>query len=365
MRRVARLARAGWSAGKMAPAASRRCRPAPPRGQQGGRAGLGAALEQAGATGSARRRASRTGRPRSRRRPRPRTRGRSRPPRALQLREVAEHAEHQAGADQDERGGQQRVQVVRAGLAEPGRSTCARRASRARRRKYPCGADERRVPDDRGGAQGPRRRRLPGRRVDGAGVVPRRPARQAGAGGGPGRGRQDRAGQGGLARHRAPADPAPVLRGPRRGQGAVRVELPQAAAAHPDRGARGGLGGGQGRHLRRGLPARPAAAQRDHGRAAGGAADRRDRQDRPGVRGDAARGPLGLPDLDPRAGRGRGAHAAARAADLEQLARADRGAQAPLPLPLARLPERGARARDRAPARARSWTRRSRASWSR
>ena len=43
---------------------------------------------------------------------------------------------------------------------------------------------------------------------------------------------------------------------------------------------------------------------------AGGAADRRDRQDRPGVRGDAARGPVGLPDLDPRAGRGRGAHAA-------------------------------------------------------
>ena len=85
---------------------------------------------------------------------------------------------------------------------------------------------------------------------------------------------------------------------------------------------------------------------------AGGAADRRDRQDRPGVRGDAARGPVRLPDLDPGAGRGRGAHPAARAADLEQLARADRGAQAPLPLPLARLPERRARARDRAAARA-------------
>ena len=39
--------------------------------------------------------------------------------------------------------------------------------------------------------------------------------------------------------HRRPPDPAPVLRGPRRGQGAVRVELQEAAAAHPGRpGAR-------------------------------------------------------------------------------------------------------------------------------
>ena len=70
----------------------------------------------------------------------------------------------------------------------------------------------------------------------------------------------------------------------------------------------------------------------------GRAADRRDRQDRPGVRGDAARAALGLPDLDPRDGPHRGADDAARAADLEQHARADRGAQAPLPLPLAGLP---------------------------
>ena len=44
----------------------------------------------------------------------------------------------------------------------------------------------------------------------------------------------------------------------------------------------------------------------------------------------------------------------ARAADLEQHARADRGAQAPLPLPVARLPRRRARARDRRAARARA-----------
>ena len=52
-------------------------------------------------------------------------------------------------------------------------------------------------------------------------------------------------------------------------------------------------------------------------------------------------------------------------AHLEQLARADRGAQAPLPLPVARLPGRRARARDRAAARARPAGRRSRAGWSR
>ena len=48
------------------------------------------------------------------------------------------------------------------------------------------------------------------------------------------------------------------------------------------------------------LLARPLMT-RDHLRAAGRAADRRDRQDRPGVRGDAAGGPVRLPDLDPRA----------------------------------------------------------------
>ena len=50
--------------------------------------------------------------------------------------------------------------------------------------------------------------------------------------------------------------------------------------------------------------------------AAGRAADRRDRQDRPGVRGDAARAAERLPDLDPRAGPDRGAHAPGRAAHV-------------------------------------------------
>ena len=90
----------------------------------------------------------------------------------------------------------------------------------------------------------------------------------------------------------------------------------------------------------------------DQRRGPGRPADRRDRQDRPGVRGDAARGPLGLPDLDPRARRDRGAHPADRRPHLQQLPRADRGAEAPLPLPLARLPGGRARDRDRPAARA-------------
>ena len=61
---------------------------------------------------------------------------------------------------------------------------------------------------------------------------------------------------------RAPA----VLRGPRRGQGAVRVELPQAAAADPGRGRRHRLAGRPGRHLRRGVPARAPAAAGDRHR---------------------------------------------------------------------------------------------------
>ena len=51
-------------------------------------------------------------------------------------------------------------------------------------------------------------------------------------------------------------------------------------------------------------------------------------------------------------------HAADRRPHLERLARADRGAEAALPLPLARLPGDRARDRDRPPARARAAARR-------
>ena len=102
----------------------------------------------------------------------------------------------------------------------------------------------------RRGSRGPRQGRLSGRRGRRARLLPRPAARQAGAGRGPGRRRQDRAGQGALARHRSPPGPPAVLRGPRRGQGPLRVELPQAAAADPGRVRRRG----------RGRPGRPRAA---------------------------------------------------------------------------------------------------------
>ena len=179
---------------------------------------------------------------------------------------------------------------------------------------------------------------------------------------GPAGRRQDGAGEGAQPLPGPPARAAPVLRGARRGQGAVRVELPQAAPADPGRGRRHRLGRRAGRHLRRGVPAQPPADAGDRRRGAGRAADRRDRQDRPGVRGDAARAAVGLPDHDPRARPDRGAHAPRRAAHLQQHARADRGAQAPLPVPVARLPGHRARAGDRPPARARAAPRPSRAS---
>ena len=125
---------------------------------------------------------------------------------------------------------------------------------------------QRRDPPIRERSAGPRRparRRLPRRRRHRRRRVPRRPAREAGAGRGPGRHRQDRAGQGGRRDHRRPADPPAVLRGPRRVQGALRVELQEAAAAHPGRPrARARLGDGRGRHLLRASSCSPGRCSR-------------------------------------------------------------------------------------------------------
>ena len=103
--------------------------------------------------------------------------------------------------------------------------------------------------------------------------------------------------------HRLPADPAPVLRGPRREQGPLRVELQEAAAPDPGRpGARAGLGDGRVRHLLRAVPPHPSAAGGDPGRRAGGAAHRRGRPGRDRDRGAAPRGALRLPGVGAGAG---------------------------------------------------------------
>ena len=134
---------------------------------------------------------------------------------------------------------------------------------------------------------------------------------QAGPRRGPGRHGQDPAGQVGGRDDRRPPHPPAVLRGPRRVEGALRVELQEAAAAHPGP-ARPRTGRHverrRGGHLQRGVPAHPAAARGHPGRRPGRAADRRGRPRRGRDRGAAARDPLRLPGVDPRAGHG-GGHA--------------------------------------------------------
>ena len=105
--------------------------------------------------------------------------------------------------------------------------------------------------------------RLPGRRGHRRGRLPRRPAAEADPGRGPGGHGQDPAGQVGGRDDRRPPHPPPVLRGPRRVQGALRVELQEAAPAHPGRAQqRRHLGRDRGRHLLRRVPARPGRCSR-------------------------------------------------------------------------------------------------------
>ena len=108
------------------------------------------------------------------------------------------------------------------------------------------------------------------------------------------------------------------------------------------------------RHLQRGVPALPAAADRDPARRADRAAHRRDRQGRRRGRGPAAGGALRLPGDHPRARHHRRDPPPVRRADLQRDPRAVRGAQAALPLPAPGLPGRRAREGDRARPRARA-----------
>ena len=79
-----------------------------------------------------------------------------------------------------------------------------------------------------------------------------------------------------------------------------------------------------------------------------GAADRRDRPRRRGVRGFSARDPVRLPGDDSGARRREGAGAADRRHHVEPHPRDPRRAEAALPLSLGRLPGHGARDGDRA-----------------
>src|SRR3546814_1265559 len=94
-------------------------------------------------------------------------------------------------------------------------------------------------------------------------------------------------------------------------------------------------------HLLRGVPAGASAAGGDPTGPAGGAADRRDRPRRRGIRGLPAGGAFRLPDFDSRAGHRVCAVDSAGGADLERHARTVGCTAAALPLPLRRLSDRG------------------------
>ena len=149
---------------------------------------------------------------------------------------------------------------------------------------------------------------------------------------------QDRAGQDARRDHRAAAHPPAVLRGARRGQGALRVEVRQAAPLHaaPARADRRAdrrrarrcptrspriSGQDDAFFSHRFLAPRPLLQAIESG-GSGGAAGRRDRQGRAGVRGVPARGPVRLPGLGAGARDHQGHAHPAGGAHLEQRARA-------------------------------------------
>ena len=94
----------------------------------------------------------------------------------------------------------------------------------------------------------------------------------------------------------------------------------------------------RGGHLLRGVPPRPPPARGHPVARAGGAADRRGRPGRARDRGPAARDPLRVPGVDPRAGHGAGHADPPGLPHLQQHPGAVRGPEAPLPLPAHRLP---------------------------
>ena len=178
-------------------------------------------------------------------------------------------------------------------------------------------------------------RAVPGA-ADGPADLPRRRGRR----------RQDRDRQGAGVDARPPADPAAMLRGPRRRLRGLRVELRGADDRDP-RLRSGGRARQQAHPERRVLRALPDQAAAVAGAGAGsgrraGAADRRARPQRRGVRGVPARSAGRLPGDDPRARHRQGRASADRRHHLEPHPRDSRRAEAPLPLPLGRLSDRDA-----------------------
>ena len=190
-------------------------------------------------------------------------------------------------------------------------------------------------------------------------------ARPAAPARGRGRRRQDRGRQGAGRGARAPADPAPVLRGHRHQPGPLRVGLrpPDAADPGPVRAAA----------RRRGRRSTPSSVPKfllerpllDAVRAGDEAVLLVDEVDRADDEFEAFLLEL-LSDFQitiPEIGTIAAETAAARGAHLQPHPRAARRAQAPLPLPLGRLPGRRARGGDRAgprcPASPKPWPARS------
>ncbi len=187
---------------------------------------------------------------------------------------------------------------------------------------------------------------LPGRRGAGHVGLPRPAAAAPAAARGRGRRGQDRGGQGPGRLDRRRAHPAPVLRGPRRRPGRLRVgPRPPAPAPAGGRGGRhrrrAGHRRARGRALHRALPRAPGRCSGPSPRRrvpAAGAAHRRDRPGRRRVRGLPPRGAGRLRHHRPRARHVPRRGAAARRHHLEPHPRRARRPEAPLPLPLGRAP---------------------------
>ena len=194
--------------------------------------------------------------------------------------------------------------------------------------------DGRRRPRDgpRGGVV-PRRSRPRGRGLPGPHAPP------AAAAGGRARRGQDRGRPDPGAGAGRRADPPPVLRGHRRRPGPVRVGLLAPAPLRPhDPGRPARPLPSRRRALRPGVPGGAAAAARGAGGGRRGAAGGRAGPRRRGVRGLPARGARRLGGDDPGDRHGDGRAAAGGDPDLQPHPRAARRPQAPVPLPLDRLP---------------------------